>query len=169
MSWFRAVRPVAAGLAVLLSGCGSSMMGTEFAAQLLTVSPRGGAVDIAPSSEIVLGFNRSMMSGMESYVALHLNAPDGPVVPMVCTWSGNRTTLTCRPDQPLAPGTRYVIHLGGGMMDAHGGQLDMNGNGMGMGGQWATGGMMGGQSGMMGTGWAFGNGTYGMVFEFTTR
>jgi hypothetical protein len=41
--------------------------------------------------------------------------------------------------------------------------------GMGMGGQWATGGMMGGQTGMMGTGWHNSNGSYGMVFGFTTQ
>jgi hypothetical protein len=37
------------------------------------------------------------------------------------------------------------------------------------GGQWATGGMMGmGDSSMMGSGWRHANGSYGMVFTFTT-
>jgi hypothetical protein len=29
--------------------------------------------------------------------------------------------------------------------------------------------MMGGNGGMMGSGWAHPNGTYGMIFTFTTR
>ena len=45
-------------------------------------------------------------------------------------------------------------------------------DGSGMGGQWATASMMGNGMGMagsmMGTGWRHSNGTYGMVFSFTT-
>ena len=41
-------------------------------------------------------------------------------------------------------------------------------NGMTMGGQWASGTMMGSNTGMMGPGWQHANGTYGMIFTFTT-
>ncbi len=55
-------------------------------------------------------------------------------MPMICNWSGNGQTLTCRPDLPLAPATPYTIHMGGGMMDADGGPIGMERYGMGMGG-----------------------------------
>jgi len=66
-----------------------------------------------------------------------------------------------------------VVHLGGGMMTQAGQALDYGRYGPGMGGQWIMGGMMatshGGASwGMMGPGWRNANGSYGMVFSFTT-
>ncbi len=92
---------------------------------------------------------------------------------MGCAWSPDRTTLTCRPSSPLAHHTTYDIHLGGGMMSAAGGAVDYTTYGPGMGGQWIMGGMMsrthGGMAwGMMGSGWRNANGSYGMVFTFTT-
>ena len=166
---FSTVRSLIAGAAVLSSACSSTMMDTELATQLLSVSPRGGTTSVAASSDIVLTFNRPMMTGMEQYMALHQGVVTGPTIPMGCNWSDSQKTLTCRPGQPLASATRFVIHLGGGMMDANGLRMGMERNGFGMGGQWATATMMGGQTGMMGNGWMHDNGSYGMVFEFTTQ
>ena len=67
------------------------------------------------------------------------------------SWSGDRTRLTFTPSQPLKSQTQYVIHVGGGMQDQHG-------HGMG-----------GGHGGGMGAGCVHPtNGSYGMVFYFTT-
>lgn len=164
-----ALRGLVTGAAVLAAGCGSNMMDSGLATQLLSVSPRGGATGVAATSDIVLSFNRPMMTGMEQYLALHQGGVTGPTLPMSCNWSDGTRALTCHPDQPLTPATRYTVHMGGGMMDAEGRGVGMGRYGMDMGGRWATTGMMGGQTGMMGTGWACGNGSYGMVFEFTTQ
>jgi len=66
-----------------------------------------------------------------------------------------------------------MAHIGGAMMDANSHPVDMDQFGMQMGGQWATQGMMGAtHSGMpwsmMGFGWRHQNGSYGMVFTFST-
>lgn len=167
------MRTVSIGLpaAVVLftAGCSSSMMDSELATQLMSVSPPGGAIAVPPGSSIVLIFDRAMMAGMEQYVALHRGGVTGPSIPITCAWSDGQRTLTCQPGQPLTAATRYTIHLGGGMMSADGRPVGMERYGMGMGGQWATGGMMGNQTGMMGSGWMHANGSYGMVFEFTTQ
>ena len=44
---------------------------------------------------------------------------------MRCTWSADRFTLTCRPDNPLGSGTRYTLHMGGGLRDEAGRRIDM--------------------------------------------
>ena len=157
------------GGALLVAGCGSTMMDSSLSTQLVSVSPRGGAVGVSTTPDIVLSFNHAMMAGMEQYLALHLGTVTGPTIPMSCSWSDGRKTLSCHPGQPLASATSYTIHMGGGMMDSDGQPVGMDSYGMGMGGQWATGGMMGGQSGMMGPGWQGAGGTYGMMFGFTTR
>ncbi len=163
------VRRLAAGTLFLAAGCGFNMMGTESGGLLLSVSPEGGASSVALSADIVIRFNQPMMAGMDQYMALHQGTANGPTTSMTCNWSDGQKTLTCRPGQPLAPATKYTVHLGAGMMNTHGQRIGMDRYGMGMGGQWATGGMMGGQTGMMGSGWAHANGSYGMVFEFTTQ
>lgn len=163
------VRGLIAGALVLAAGCGSNMMDAGPAAQLVSVSPRGGAADVTVSADIVLTFNQGMMAGMEQFMMLHQGGVTGPTAAMTCSWSDGQRMLTCRPGQPLAAGTRYTIHVGGGMMDASGLSVGMDRYGMGMGGQRVTGGMMGGQAGMMGSGWMQVDGSYGMMFEFTTR
>ena len=89
---------------------------------------------------------------------------------MPWTWSADRSKLTFMPQSPLKAQTTYTLHLGGGMMDADGDDIGYQQCVEAMGGQWATrqmmGGMMGG--GMMGPGWENANGTYGMIFTFTT-
>ena len=69
-------------------------------------------------------------------------------------------------------GPTHNLHLGGGMTSAGGMAVDYTA-GLGMGGQWIMGGMMTGTHGgmgrgMMGSGWHNANGSYGMVFTFTT-
>lgn len=139
----------------------------------LSTSPRGGEVGVAPSSNITIGFGAEMGVGMEQYVDLHRGDLGGPRIPMTCDWSGDRTTLTCTPREPLESGTTYWLHLGGGMMTTAGTPVDFDTHGPAFGGQWIQGGMMGGSHagqpwGAMGAGWQHGNGTYGMAFAFTT-
>jgi len=121
---------------------------------------------------------------MEEYAALHEGPVTGPEVAGTWARSTDGMTLTFTPDAPLKPATMYTIHIGGGMMDEDGHTVDLDMHGMDMGGEWATesmmtGGMgsgMGGMGGMggqpgthMGQGWQDpSNGTYGMVFSFTT-
>jgi hypothetical protein len=158
-----------AGAALSAAGCSPGMTDTNVATQLLSISPRSGAVGLSTSPDILLTFSGPMMAGMEQYLALHQGGVTGPTQPMGCTWSDGQRTLSCRPGQPLMSATSYTIHMGGGMMDADGLPVGMERHGMEMGGQWAAGGMMGGQSGMMGSGWMHANGSYGMVFGFTTQ
>jgi hypothetical protein len=177
------------GLAALLvaalgvaCGGGSSMMGSGMngsggggasaGAAFMSVSPMGGATGMAVGSPITFRFSGAMGAGMEQYVDLHMGDLSGAEVPMTCAWSTDRTQLTCTPGSPLAAHTTYAIHLGGGMMSAGGAAVDYAA-GLGMGGQWIMGGMMtsshGGMPwGMMGSGWHNANGSYGMVFTFTT-
>ncbi len=164
--------------AVLGGGCGdaSDMMGpgrNGSGAAFMSVSPAAGATGVAVGSPITFRFGGAMGTGMEQYVDLHMGDLSGAEVPMSCAWSGDRTLLTCTPASPLASQTTYAIHLGGGMMSAGGVAVDYTTYGPGMGGQWIMGGMMtsthGGMGwGMMGSGWRNGNGSYGMVFTFTT-
>ena len=166
--------------AVLGSACGggSGMMGSGMngpssaAAALMSVSPAAGATGVAVGAGLTVRFSGAMGAGMEQYVDLHLGDLSGAEVAMTCAWSADRTLLTCSPGSPLASHTTYAIHLGGGMMSSGGVAVDYTA-GLGMGGQWIMGGMMTGTHGgmgwgMMGSGWRNANGSYGMVFTFTT-
>ncbi len=151
------------------SGAGSTSAGAAF----MSVSPAAGAAGVATGSLITFRFSGAMGSGMEQYVDLHMGDLSGAEVAMSCTWSADRTLLSCTPASPLASHATYAIHLGGGMMSAGGAAIDYTTYGPGLGGQWIMGGMMtgthGGMSwGMMGNGWRNANGSYGMVFTFTT-
>ena len=135
--------------------------------------PAGGASNVDPAAPIVIEFTHAMGSGMEQYAALHEGDVNGPIVQGTWSWSDDSLRLMFTPAAALKPGTPYAIHLGGGMRDAAGGLLNYEHCGTQHGGQWATqsmmgGSMMGGTLGMMGTGWRHANGTYGMVFYFTT-
>ncbi len=137
----------------------------------VSIVPIGGDTDVDPNAPVVIQFDHAMQMGMEMYAALHEGDVTGPEVAGTWTWSDDDTVLTFTPDQPLLPGTQYTVHLGGGMMDAHGGTVDFDSNGTHMGGDWATGDMMGGMMGghpHMDEGWEHSNGTFGMVFSFTT-
>ena len=138
----------------------------------MSVSPAGGATGMAVGSPMTFRFTGAMGAGMEQYVDLHMGDLSGAEVAMSCAWSTDRTQLTCMPGSPLASRTTYALHLGGGMMSGGGAAVDYTA-GLGMGGQWIMGGMMTGTHGgmvwgTMGSGWHNANGSYGMVFTFTT-
>ena len=174
-----AIRSVLAGVALLANGCSNATtmdVPAGAATELLSVSPMGGATSVAAMPDLVFTFNHPMASGMQQYLALHHGDLTGATTSMTCGWGDSLRTLTCRPNEPLAPGSDYTVHMGGGMMDADDHPVDMGRYGMTMGGSWATGtmmgsqlGMMGGQQSMMGNGWRDAQGTYGMAFRFTTR
>lgn len=141
---------------------------------LLSVSPAGGSDDVDPEEPVVVTFDHAIDSMMVEYAALHEGGIDGPEVAGTWTLSTDATQLIFTQDAPLRRATEYTVHLGGDMMDADGHHVDLETHGMHMGGQWATGSMMGG--GMMGEhhdhmgeGWQHpDNGSYGMIFTFTT-
>jgi len=150
-------------------------------ARFLSVVPTGGATEVDPHGDVVIRFDHPMMPGMEAYAMLHRGEVTGPEVEGGWSFSNDHTVLTFRPHAPLEPGTLHTIHLGGGMTDAGGHPVDWSTHGPGMGGAWAGetmmgsttgphGGMMGGAvgTGHMGPGWQHPNGSYGMVFSFTT-
>ncbi len=155
---------------------GSGMMGSggnSKGAAFLSVSPAAGAAGVPVGSPILFRFSAAMGAGMEQYVDLHVGGLSGPEVPMSCAWSADHTALTCTPGSPLTPRTSYAIHLGGGMTNASGLPIDYTTYGPAMGGQSIMGSMMTGSHGgmgwgMMGGGWRNANGSYGMVFTFTT-
>lgn len=159
-----------------LAACGGNAMtgpGPAMGTAFLSVNPQGGMMGVATSTPLSFRFGGPMAPGMEQYFDLHMGGLDGPVVPMSCGWSADRTTLTCNPAAPLQPRTTYTIHMGGGMMDADARPVGFDTYGPMMGGQWIMGGMMAGTHagmswGMMGNGWRNANGAYGMAFSFTT-
>lgn len=152
----------------------------EEPAVLLSVQPSPGSTDVTVGSSVVVTFDHAIAAGMGEYAALDEGDVTGPEVPGAWHLSDDGTTLTFTPDGPLKAATTYVIHVGGGMMDDNGHLVDLEHHGLAMGGQWATESMMTGGmgSGMMGgghtgehmgDGWQHpANGSYGMVFVFTT-
>ena len=85
--------------------------------------------------------------------------------------------MTFTPGSSLKDKLTYVVHLSPSLRGANGTMINMTG-GSTIGGQSVTSGMMGAAAGgmmngllgpgMLGTGWQASNGTYGMVFTFTT-
>lgn len=138
---------------------------------IIGVAPRGGATNVATTAGITLTFNHPMMAGMQFYMALHVDSLTGHLVSGTMTWSSDHTQLTFSPTVPLHAQTTYVLHVGGGMMDANASAISYS-QCQGLGGQWVTGSMMGG--GMMGgrdemgSGWQGSNGDFGVEFVFTT-
>ena len=171
-------------LTLLAAGCGGDhdrdrdMMGPRQwggapGPALVSVTPSGGATQVPASAPIVIQFGAAMAAGMERYVDLHSGDLAGPVVPMDCRWTADRTALTCTPRGPLGGAAGYVVHLGGGMMAQSGQPLDCGRYGPGMGGRWVTPGGPGpthggGPWGAMPPAWRSDDGTYGMAFSFTT-
>jgi hypothetical protein len=152
-----------------LAACGENPTGPALTARVVSVVPTGGATGVDPNAAIVVIFSHAMRSSMEQYAALHQDDVRGPVVAGTWMWSTDRTVLTFTPAQPLRAQTQYSLHLGGGMRDTDGGFVDY-GPCVGQTAVRATQGdgcgMMGGN--MMGEGWRHPNGSYGMVFTFTT-
>jgi hypothetical protein len=158
------------GMGPMAGGPGAG--GSGSAPAFMAVTPAAGATAVATGTSLMLRFSAPMADGMEQYVDLHRGDLSRSIVPIVCVWSEGRTLLTCTPVAPLAPRTTYAIHLGGGMTSAAGLPVDLT-NGLTMGGQWIMGGMMRGTHAGMGwatmtSGWRNVNGSYGMVFTFTT-
>lgn len=159
-------------IATVVAGChdGFAPVGDT---TVLSVVPAGGTNDVDPNAPIMIEFSHAMRMGMEQYAALHQGDVTGPVIQGAWSGSTDGRALTFTPAAPLRSGTRYTLHLGGGMLDADGDLLDYDHCAREHGGQWATqsmmgGSMMGGTWNMMGDGWQHPNGTYGMVFVFTT-
>jgi len=165
---------VTCGVLLFAAGCSDGNNEPNQVTTTLTlVSPAGGATNVAPTAAISMTFSGPMAQGMENYMDVHAGTAADATVPMTCTWSVDRATLTCTHAAPFASGSTYTIHVGGGMMDANGHPLDMNGMVNTMGGVWLMPGMMGGMHAgqpmnMMGQGWQGSNGSYGMMFTFTT-
>lgn len=161
-----------------LAACGGSSVtsttpdGPAAAAQVVSVSPVGGAINVSTAGPIVVGFSHGMHAGSEMYVTLHQGTATGTLVAGHAMWSADSTQLTFTPTAALAAHTMYALHIGGNMMDDAGKPADLSKCPQ-FGGQAATsqmmsGGMMGGSE--MGSGWQTpGGNTYGMVFTFTTQ
>jgi len=164
------VRTSALLVTIGVGACSAQSTDLEPEVQLAAVYPPGGSLDVSVDATITIAFTHPMMAGMEAYLALHESDVTGPLVPGTWTWSQDRMSATFAPAAPLQPRTDYAIHLGGGLRTAMSQPVSFEMYGMQMGGQWATGNMMRGGMGpsMMGSGWQNGDGTYGMVFTFTT-
>ncbi|HMU61199.1 MAG TPA: Ig-like domain-containing protein [Gemmatimonadales bacterium] len=137
------------------------------------VSPAGSATNVAASASVVLTFSAPMAEGMDSLMDVHQGTTAGALMPMTCSWSADRTALTCTHATPFAGGATYTIHVGAGMTDANGMAINMDAMVNQMGGVWLQSGMMGGMhAGQpttgMSSGWHGANGSYGMMFTFTT-
>lgn len=162
---------LATSAALFTTACSDST-GTIPMTNLTNVSPAGDATGVAVTAPVVLSFSGSMGQGMEAYMDVHQGTAADATVPMTCTWSADRTTLTCTHAALFAAGTMYTVHVGGGMKDADGMPVGM-GDMMTQGGAWLASGMMGGMHagqpmGSMAPGWMGANGSYGMMFTFTT-
>lgn len=167
--------------ALLVAACSSSDTGVSpadaaaSAPSLASIQPASAATSVTVSVPIVLKFSHAMMTGMEMLVVMHEGSVTGAVVASTATWSTDRTTLTLMPQSPMKHATTYVVHMSPSLQDTAGHMINMS-SGATMGGQTVSAGMMGGTSmmngqwgpGMMGAGWQAANGTFGMVFSFTT-
>ncbi len=169
MPRYALVAIIAGGL-LANSGCSSpDITAPDAATQLASVAPAGGTRNIDLNTSVIVEFTHPIMSGMEAYMRLHESNVEGAIVAGTWTWSPERTRVTFIPDSPLRSRSQYALHVGGGTMDADGQEIGFGDHGSHMGGQWASGNMMGSSGDMMGSGWRHANGTYGMVFTFTTR
>jgi hypothetical protein len=156
-----------------LTACSEDPAAVSDEVVLLSVVPAGGSVGVDIGTSVVVTFDHAVMPSMVDYAALHEGGVDGPGVNGTWQLSNDGIVLTFTPALPLKAATSYTIHLGGGMEGDHGEPMNFEMHGSAhMGGQWATGGMMGGGMGganpHMGNGWSHANGSYGMIFSFTT-
>ena len=172
----RALLAVGAMALVGSAACSDDPVASAEQVVLLSLAPAGGSVGVDVGASIVVTFDHALMPAMVEYAALHEGGVGGPEVEGTWSLTGEGTVLTFTSAEALKPATSYTIHLGGGMEGDHGEPMDFETHGSAhMGGEWATGGMMsGGMTGMggshphMGDGWSHANGSYGMIFTFTT-
>ena len=143
----------------------------------LSVLPAASAAGVSATTPIIITFNMPMMSGMESLVVLHEGSVTGAQVTGAASWSADRRVLTITPATSLKAKMTYVMHLSPSLTGTNGRMIDLaqctkiggqsvSANMMGAG----TAGMMNGAwgPGMMGGAWQATDGTFGMVFSFTT-
>jgi len=176
------------GVSVLAAAAGCSDDATTPQMEesaLLSVIPQGGTTGVDPNGPLIIEFTHPMQPGMEEFADVHEGGVEGPLVAGSWSWNTDFTKLTFTPASSLKNLTQYVVHIGGGMVDEDGNPINYGLHGLGMGGQWMTQqmhqggqhGYSGGQGGMggmgggtgMGEGWTHPtNGSYGMVFIFTT-
>ncbi len=161
-------------LAPALAGCAHEQFFDQTPpAALSTVVPAGGSVGVDPSGAVTISFTKPLRATMEQFAALHEGDFAGVVVAGRWALSADRTALTFTPAAPLARATGYAVHLGGGLKDEDGRVVDLS-PGRALGGRWATASMMSQAPpgspalSMVGIGWLAPNGTYGMIFDFTT-
>lgn len=172
----RTTRMLAIVSSVAIGGaaCDDGTTTLEPETTLLSVAPEGGASNVALDAPVEVMFDGSMHDHAADYAAVHEGDVTGPTVQGTWRMEEDGVVLRFMPDHDWQTGTEYTVHLGGGMMDAEGHVVDFESHGMEMGGMWADGsmmggGMMGGQHPHMGEGWQHENGSYGMVFSFTTE
>ncbi len=158
----------ASSLAFVACSSGIDAPATE-APLLVNIAPANQTVGVNPAGTVTLTFNMAMMTGMEMLVVVHEGSVTGAQVPGTSVWSSDRKMMTFTPAAPLKAKTTYVVHLAPSLQGTNGRTINMGG-GMMTAGQSVSGGMMGSQMGpgMSGTGWQAANGTYGMIFTFTT-
>ncbi len=137
---------------------------------VLSVSPANGETGVSAAGPVVVTFSHSMMAGMQLNVVLHEASVTGSAVAGTATWSTDRRTLSFVPSSPLKSATTYVLHIAPTLRAASGQALD-HGSCAALGGRNVTSGMMSGGmpgGGMMGEGWQMAEGSYGVIFSFTT-
>ena len=173
----RARAALTLALAVVAVGCSDDPTALDDdLVTLLSVQPQGGEINVPVGTSPTLRFDHPLGVGMESFAALHRGGLSGPEVDGTWAASSDRMTLTFDPSQPLMAATDYTVHIGAGMTDDHGQHVSLGMHGPAMGGDWVTSTMMTGAMGMggltgtmMGPGWAHPtNGSFGMIFTFTT-
>ena len=170
------------GTAILSACFGNSMMvgplTSADAPTVIGVSPANATIVAAAARPVVVTFSRPMMAGMEALVVLHDGGVTGSPVAGIASWSADRTIMTFTPSAPLRAGTTWTLHFSPGIRSLDGGSIDLAACTR-LGGRYATAGMMGVPAGagmmngawgpgMMGEGWRSPDGTYGMIFTFTT-
>ena len=177
-------------LTVFVAACDGSPTASRIPSSLVSVSPIGGSIGVDPADLIEVGFSEPMMAGTERYVELHEGSFGGPTVGGTWRWASptvvqvksrfgrtqtiERTTLVFTPEQPLARGVHYTVHLGGKLQDARGRAIEYTTHGVRhLGGESATtrvmmdAGMAPGDGHMV-PAWQHDNGSYGIGFPFTT-
>lgn len=134
------------------------------------VVPAPGATGVDPSTLVTVRFSQPIAAGTDAWFDVHRQGIAGPVVAGHWIWSADLRTATFHPDHPLGPGEMHAIHLGAGIRSASGAALNFT-HCVEAGGQWAFGqpGWHHGEGGPHGDrGWMHSNGSYGVMFGFTT-
>jgi hypothetical protein len=177
-------------LTFFVAACNESPTASRIPSSLVSMSPTGGSIEVDPAELIEVSFSEPMMAGTERYVELHEGSYGGPTVGGTWRWASptviqvksrfgptqtiERTKLVFIPEQPLARGTRYTVHLCGKLQDARGRSIEYTTHGVRhLGGELATASVMTGAGMALGDSqmvpdWQHRNGTYGIGFVFTT-